>query len=138
MDTKLSKDTEIGTLLQPLKFPPLSRHTLALYCGASWDHNPLHVDIDYAKKLGMPDIIGHGMLNMAYMGRLVLALTDQKHLKNLSARFSAPTAPGDELVCSGTIIDKSCSTDHTTFTLELSLDEKKGKNVAKGEAIVII
>jgi acyl dehydratase len=51
--------------------PPVSRLGLALYCGASGDHNPIHVDIDFAKAAGMPDVFAHGMLSMAWLGRLL-------------------------------------------------------------------
>ena len=47
------------------------RLTLALYCGASGDHNPLHVDIDFARAAGLDDVIAHGMLAMAYLGRFL-------------------------------------------------------------------
>jgi hypothetical protein len=38
---------KVGDEIPALKIPPVSRHTLALYCGASGDHNPIHVDQDY-------------------------------------------------------------------------------------------
>ena len=39
----------VGERIVHKTFPPITRHTLALYCGASGDHNPMHVDIDFAK-----------------------------------------------------------------------------------------
>ena len=56
---------QVGDTLPPLALPPLTRHTLALYCGASGDHNPIHVDIDFARSAGLPDVIAHGMLSAA-------------------------------------------------------------------------
>jgi acyl dehydratase len=43
-----------GDTLPPLTLPPLTRTTLALYCGASGDHNPIHVDIDFARRPATP------------------------------------------------------------------------------------
>ena len=43
-------DVKVGDTLKPIVLPPISRHQLALYCGGSGDHNPIHVDIDFAKK----------------------------------------------------------------------------------------
>lgn len=51
-----SKDLKVGDRLVHKSFPPISRHTLALYCGASGDHNPIHVDIDFARAAGFPDV----------------------------------------------------------------------------------
>jgi acyl dehydratase len=43
------------------------RETLALYAGASRDHKPIHVDVDFARAAGMPDVVAHGMLSMAWL-----------------------------------------------------------------------
>ena len=53
---------QVGDTLPPLTLPPVNRTTLALFCGASGDHNPIHIDIDFARKAGMPDVFAHGML----------------------------------------------------------------------------
>ena len=65
------EDVRVGDVLPPLVLPPLDRATLALFAGASGDHNPIHIDIDVARRAGLPDVIGHGMLSMAWLGRLV-------------------------------------------------------------------
>ena len=59
----------VGDEVIHLEVPPISRTTLALYGGASGDHNPMHIDIDYAKAAGESDVFAHGMLVMAYLGR---------------------------------------------------------------------
>ena len=74
-------DIEVGTALPPLQAEPISRLTLALYCGASGDHNPIHVDIDFARAAGMDDVFAHGMLPMAYLARLVTAWVPQRALR---------------------------------------------------------
>ena len=62
---------KVGDEIPALKIPPVSRHTLALYCGASGDHNPIHVDLDYAKSAGLDDVIAHGMLSAGYLARML-------------------------------------------------------------------
>ena len=64
----------VGDQLPPLEFGAISRHILALYCGGSGDHNPIHVDIDFAKAAGYDDVFAHGMLSMAILGRLLTCL----------------------------------------------------------------
>ena len=63
----------VGAVLVDKSFPRITRTTLALYAGASGDHNPMHIDIDFAKKAGFPDVFAQGMLVMAMLGQ---ALTD--------------------------------------------------------------
>ena len=41
------------------------RATLALFAGASGDHNPIHIDLDVARSAGLDDVFAHGMLSMA-------------------------------------------------------------------------
>ena len=62
---------KVGDQLPPLALPAINRTTLALYCGASGDHNPIHIDLDFARKARMPDVFAHGMLSAAYLGRLL-------------------------------------------------------------------
>src|SRR5690349_21771642 len=81
---------KVGDTLPPLKLAPISRHQLALYCGGSGDHNPIHVDIDFAKKFGFKDVFAHGMLSMAFLGRLVTSWVPQtrseEHTSELQSR----------------------------------------------------
>src|ERR1700676_3938695 len=85
----------VGAELPPFTAPPLSRLTLALYAGASGDHNPIHVDIDFAKQAGMPDVFAHGMLSMAYLGRLLSNWVPQEAIRSFAVRFVELTHVGD-------------------------------------------
>lgn len=80
-------------------FPPISRLILALYAGASGDHNPLHIDPDAAREAGLDDVIAHGMLPMAYLGRFLTEQFPLLSLRRFSARFIAMTHVGDRLTC---------------------------------------
>ena len=46
----------VGDSIPDLVIEPITRSTLALYAGASGDHNPMHIDIDFAKQAGMDDV----------------------------------------------------------------------------------
>ncbi|MDX1571151.1 MAG: MaoC/PaaZ C-terminal domain-containing protein [Xanthomonadales bacterium] len=99
-------DLRPGTALPELKLPPITRHTLALYCGGSGDHNPIHVDIDFAREqAGLDDVIAHGMLVMAYLGRLLTAWAGPGSVRQMKTRFKAPTQVGDEITCRGEITE---------------------------------
>ncbi|MES2537224.1 MAG: MaoC family dehydratase [Pseudomonadota bacterium] len=125
---------------KPVSFtlPPLSRLTLALYCGASGDHNPLHVDIDFARSSGMPDVIAHGMLSMAYLGRLMTDWVPQSALRELSTRFSEMTHVGDELTCVAEIIGKMKTDGEPRARLKLTVTDQRGGVKLQGEAVVAL
>ncbi|HEY3709529.1 MAG TPA: MaoC/PaaZ C-terminal domain-containing protein [Amycolatopsis sp.] len=79
----------VGTELPPLKVPPISRTTLALFAGASGDHNPIHLDLDVARSAGLEDVFAHGMLSMAYLGRLLTDWVPQERIRSFAVRFAA-------------------------------------------------
>ncbi|MNM80146.1 putative enoyl-CoA hydratase 1 [compost metagenome] len=125
---------QVGDELPPLTLAPINRTTLALFAGASGDHNPIHIDIDYAKNAGMPDVFAHGMLSMAYLGRLLTQWVDQRQLREYGVRFAAITQLGDVITCSGKVIEK----DETngTLRLELSTRNQAGELKLAGDAVV--
>lgn len=115
-------------------FPPISRLTLALYCGASGDHNPLHVDADFAREAGLDDVIAHGMLPMAYLARFVTELYPQSTLSRLSTRFVAMTHVGDRLTC---IVERAGSgEDGPSIRIALRVVDQSGEAKLIGEAEV--
>ena len=102
MSTQLRFDAvNVGDVLPVLSLPPVNRTDLALYCGASGDHNPIHVDIDYAKAAGMPDVFAHGMLSMGWLARLLTNWAPQTALRQYGVRFVAITHVGDAIRCTG-------------------------------------
>ena len=96
---------KVGDALPSFTTPPVSRLTLALYCGASGDHNPMHVDSDYALAGGSPDVFAHGMLSMGYLGRLLTHWVPQRQLRDYGVRFVAITQVGEAITCSGTVTE---------------------------------
>jgi len=126
-------DVEVGAALPTLQSEPISRLTLALYCGASGDHNPIHVDIDFARSAGMEDVFAHGMLPTAYLARLLTAWVPQRALRSLKVRFVAITHVGDRLSCSATVAEKL--PEHRV-RLVLSVRDQSGIEKLAGEAVV--
>ncbi len=122
---------EPGHRLPDLALPPITRLDLALYCGASGDHNPLHVDIDAARAAGMDDVIAHGMLSMAYLGRLLTQHFDPMALTAFSVRFVAMTRVGDVLTCCGEVTDVD---GEGALRVALSVRDEQGENKVLGHA----
>ena len=84
----------VGDEIAPLALPPLTRATLALYAGASGDHNPVHIDIDFARAAGMPDVFAHGMLSMAWLGRLLTNWAPQRESPGVQRALPRDDARG--------------------------------------------
>ena len=129
-------NASVGDKIPDLVIEPITRSTLALYAGASGDHNPIHIDLDFAKEAGMKDVFAHGMLIMAYLGKAVTNIVPQSNLKNFSVRFSSITNIGDILTCSGEIkkIDKNNS--KKTIVLDLIVSDEFGDIKISGVATI--
>lgn len=91
-------DIDANTL-RPTAFPPVTRTQLALFAGGSGDHNPMHIDSDFARSGGMDDVFAHGMLVMALMGKALTAWFTPTAVERMSARFTSMTQVGDVLTC---------------------------------------
>ena len=96
----------VGDELPALQLPPVNRTTLALFAGASGDHNPIHIDTDFARKSGMPDVFAQGMLGMAWLGRLLTQWAPQSQLRRFDVRFQGITHLGHAVRCGGRVVGK--------------------------------
>lgn len=138
MDIEVIKTLKAGDKLEPLTQKPISRSTLALFAGASGDHNPIHIDIDFAKSVGLDDVFAHGMLGMAYLGRFLTLFTDQKNLRSYSVRFSSITQVGAELKCSGKVTEIFEEKDEKFLKLELSATDQNNDVKLMGDAVITL
>ena len=90
------------------------------YAEASGDHNPIHVDPEFARNAaGLPGIILHGMATMAFASRAVLdavAGGDPARLRRIKVRFSKPVFPGETLTTRGWVESREGSV--TTYGFE--------------------
>jgi acyl dehydratase len=82
---------------------PVTPLTLALFAGGSGDHNPIHVDKDFAASAGFPDVFAHGMLSMAWLGRAVTNWAGPTAVKQFGVRFAAITPVGASVACTGQV-----------------------------------
>lgn len=136
--TIVAEELVVGTTLPPLELPPISRTTLALFCGASGDHNPIHVDIDVARSAGLDDVFAHGMLSMAYLGRLLTGWMPQQRLRSFGVRFVAITPVHGQPTCTGTVTSIDEVGGERRATLELAVTLADGTVTLVGDAVVAI
>lgn len=124
----------VGMELPLLQTDPITRKTLALFAGASGDHQPTHIDIDAARAKGRQDVIAHGMLMMAYLGRMLTDWAPQEKVRSYKARFVVMTPVHAVAMCKGRII----AIEDGLATVELSIVLADGTTVVKAEAVVDI
>jgi len=129
-------NASVGDKIPDLVIEPITRPTLALYAGASGDHNPMHIDLDFAKEAGMKDVFAHGMLIMAYLGRAVTNIVPQSNLKNFNVRFSSITNIGDILTCSGEVTKIDKNNSKKTIVLDLIVSDEFGDIKISGAATI--
>lgn len=99
---------ETGTELAPKTFL-INRELLVEYANASGDQNPIHQDEAFAKSVGLPDVIAHGMLTMALAGKYLSDISGSQNVLEFSAKFIKPVVvPADKdvsLIVSGKVTD---------------------------------
>jgi len=128
---------KVGDEIPALKIPLVSRHTLALYCGASGDHNPIHVDLDYAKTAGLDDVIAHGMLSAGYLARMLTDWVPQFAIRSINNRFTAMTHIGDSVTCTGKVVEKYIKENEKLVRLEMKAHTPEAQTII-AEAVIAL
>jgi acyl dehydratase len=100
-------DLSVGTAIPEVRVNP-DKYLTARYAGASGDFNPIHIDEDFAKAVGLPGRILHGLWTMAQVARAQTeAAGGPEHLKRLVVQFRGMGVPEQEIVVSGTVREAS-------------------------------
>ncbi|MBA2261376.1 MAG: hypothetical protein H0W03_01760 [Solirubrobacterales bacterium] len=92
-----------GQELPELKVTP-DRFLTVRYAGASGDFNPIHIDEDFAKQVGLPGRILHGLWSMAQVARAQTEAAGGPHtLRRLSVQFRGMGVPEQEITVTSTV-----------------------------------
>lgn len=132
----VSAAASAGDQLPELRIPPISRATLALFAGASGDVNPIHIDLDVARSVGLVDVFAHGMLSMAYLGRLLTGWVPVDRIRSYRVRFSAITPVHAEPTCSGVVTAINVIEGERRATVDLVVTLSDGTVTLTGDAVV--
>ena len=138
MTIKNLAEVVVGLNLPELVLPPINRTTLALFGPASCDLNPIHIDLDFARKAGMPDVFAHGMLGMAWMGRALTSWAPQHRLRKFDVRFSGITHLGNRITVSGKVAEILDFDGERCARIELFSANQHGQLKIAGEALVAL
>jgi acyl dehydratase len=141
MATRLKYDeVEAGTEL-PLLTVPVTRATLVQYAGASGDFNPIHWNEKFAKDVGLPDVIAHGMFTMASAIRVVSDWAgDPGAVVEYGVRFTKPVVvPNDDkgavIEVSGKVAAK-LDDEARTVRVDLTVTAADQKVLGQSRAVV--
>jgi acyl dehydratase len=94
---------QAGAQIPEVRVTP-DKYLTARYAGASGDFNPIHIDEEFARAVGLPGRILHGLWTMAQVARAhTEAAGGPEHLKRLSVQFRGMGVPEQEVVVSGTV-----------------------------------
>ena len=109
----------VGEELAPHNFP-ITRELLVSYANASGDQNPIHQNEEFAKSVGLPDVIAHGMLTMALAGKYVSDIAGSAAVKEFSVRFTKPVVVPANTTVELTVSAKVASIDGGLAKLEIT------------------
>jgi len=124
-------DLNVGDAIPELKVKP-DKYLPHRYAGASGDFNPIHIDPEFAKAVGLPNTILHGLYMMGLVARANAALADgdPRSLKRLSVQFRGMGAPETEIVVSGTVK----SVDGNTVIVDTVAAQGDNETIRNAEA----
>ncbi|MFI6440445.1 MaoC family dehydratase [Streptomyces sp. NPDC050759] len=131
-------DVEVGTELPTQTFT-VTRATLVQYAGASGDFNPIHWNEKFAKEVGLPDVIAHGMFTMAEAIRVVTDwVGDPAAVAEYGVRFTKPVVvPNDDQGATIEVSGKvAAKLDDNTVRVDLTATSAGQKVLGMSRAVV--
>jgi acyl dehydratase len=138
MSTPTFDALAIGDRLAEHVCGPITRTTLALFAGGSGDHNPIHIDIDFAKGAGFQDVFAHGMLSMAYLAQMVAMWAPPHALRALEVRYQAMTPVNSTIICSAEVVNKFEFNGERRVRLKIAARLIDGLQTVAGEAVIAL
>ena len=127
---------EIGTVIPEQVFT-INRATLKAYADASGDQNPIHQNEEFALSVGLPNVIAHGMLTMALVGKYVTDWAGgSAKVKHFGARFTKPVIVPAGADVDLTVTATIAAVDEKSITLDLTATSAGVKVLGMAKAVV--
>ena len=127
---------EIGTVISEQVFT-INRATLKAYADASGDQNPIHQNEEFALSVGLPNVIAHGMLTMALVGKYVTDWAGgSAKVKHFGARFTKPVIVPAGADVDLTVTATVAAVDEKSITLDLTATSAGVKVLGMAKAVV--
>jgi 3-hydroxybutyryl-CoA dehydratase len=128
-------ELKAGDAIPELRVTP-DKYLPHRYAGASGDFNPIHIDPEFAKAVGLPNTILHGLYMMGLVARASAGLADgdPRALKRLSVQFRGMGAPETEIVVSGTVE----SVEDGAATIDVVAAQGENQTIRNAQAEVTV
>ena len=117
---------------------PFNQNDLVKYAKASGDFNPIHLDKEFAKTMGLDNVIAHGMLVMAHLGKSIANSYSVSFLKHFSVQFCSITRLEEKLICKGEVLKIEKNNQKKIITLKLKVLNLSGEVKILGKTIFSI
>jgi acyl dehydratase len=131
-------DVAVGDRLGPLIKHPTTRQ-LVMFAGASGDLYEIHYDDEIARAGGLPGVIIHGYLKMAWLGELVTAWAGPDAVvRRLDVSYRGIDLPGDDYILDGEVTAIAPADHGTAVTVEVWGEGAAGVRTTLGEAVVLL
>ena len=117
---------------------PFSQNARIKYAKASGDFNPIHLDKEFAKTMGLDNVIAHGMLIMAHLGKNIANSNSVSFLKHFSVQFCSITRLEEKLICKGEVSKIEKNNQKKIITLKLKVLNLSGEVKILGKTIFFI
>ncbi len=137
MAVRTLAETSVGETLGPVRVP-VARETLVAYADASGDQNPIHQDESFARSVGLPDVIAHGMWTLGAAGSVVEEWAgDGGRVVEFGTRFTKPVVvprSGGQVEVTGTV--KALDEQTRRATVELTATSGGDRVLGRCTAVV--
>ncbi len=117
----------------------VTREDVKAYADAGGDQNPLHQDDAFARRVGFPGILAHGMFTMGHLAACLVAWAgDPAAVVRMTASFRAPVFMGEELVAGGRVrsVDEAAGTATLETWVTVERDGQTEYPIRRGEAVI--
>ena len=127
---------EVGTTL-PERVFTINRELLKAYADASGDQNPIHQNEEFALSVGLPNVIAHGMLTMALVGKYVTDWAGgSSNVTHYGARFIKPVIVPADIDVDLTVTAVISAAENDLITLDLTATSAGVKVLGMAKAVV--
>jgi 3-hydroxybutyryl-CoA dehydratase len=138
----MNKKIDFDSINPGERIPPLyklmTQEMINKWADAVEDHNPLHVDPEYAKNTKFKSTIAHGPLVISYISEMMgnwLGIGWIEGGKLLDIKFNAPVKPGDKITIAGKVKEKRDIENEKMVECEIFIENQEGIKVVVGRAI---
>jgi acyl dehydratase len=130
----ISEGTEVPALV---KYPTTMQ--LVKYAAASGDFYQIHYDKDFALANGLPGIIVHGWLALAFLGEMVTGWIGEKGtVLKLNGSYRGMNRVHEDLICNGKVIKKYTENSRNCAKLDIWVENPQGEKTVTGNAVIAL